>query len=131
MIPFYILVAIIVLTTLLGILGIIVEHTSLGTVKLSHEDTNFNNIDIPITQDGTTKDQLRQIMMIKDELLRNSKKLWASIILCFSFTRNLRQLFYNYKIHSDRLRHKNALYFIMVAGIIWFITFDAVVMGLV
>ncbi len=44
------------LAMLMGILGIIVEHTGLGTVKLSHEDTNFNNIDIPIIQDGTTKD---------------------------------------------------------------------------
>jgi hypothetical protein len=96
--PFIILSVIMLLTMVLGLLGIAVEYTSLGTTKLTHEDTNFNNIDIPIIYEGTTYDQLRQIMMIKDELLRNSKKLWASIVLCFSLTRNLRHLFYNYKI---------------------------------
>lgn len=86
------------ISAILGVLGIIVEYTSLGSLQLSHEETNFNNIDIPIIQEGNTSEQLKQIMMIKDELLRNSKSLWASVILCFSFTRNMRHLFYRFKM---------------------------------
>jgi len=32
----------------LGFLGIVVEYTSLGSKQLSHEETNFNTIDIPL-----------------------------------------------------------------------------------
>jgi hypothetical protein len=45
---FWILISLIGASTLLGILGVIVEYTKLGNVKLSHEETNFNNIDIPV-----------------------------------------------------------------------------------
>lgn len=68
--------------------------------------------------------------MIKDELLRNSKRLWASLILCYSFSRNLRNLFYKYKVHSDRLRHRNAMYLVLTLGIAWYIVFSATQIGL-
>ncbi len=40
----------------LGILGIAVEYTTLGSKQLSHEETNFNNLDIPLIQEGNTQD---------------------------------------------------------------------------
>jgi hypothetical protein len=49
---FWILISILSFSALLGLLGIIVEYTKLGNVRLSHEETNFSNIDIPILQDG-------------------------------------------------------------------------------
>lgn len=49
---FWILLSILSFSALLGLLGIIVEYTKLGNVRLSHEETNFSNIDIPILQDG-------------------------------------------------------------------------------
>ena len=70
-------------------------------------------------------------MMIKDELLRNSKKLWASIVLCFSFTRNIRHLFNKFKITSDKMTHRNALYFVMFFGFVWFIVFSATHVGII
>eukprot|EP00347_Sterkiella_histriomuscorum_P019162 403342707 len=127
---YWILMSFFILSAILGVVGIFVEYTQLGNTKLSHEETNFNNIDIPIIQEGTTKDQLRQIMMIKDELLRNSKRLWASIILCFSYTRNLRQLFYKFKIQSPRLRHRNAMYLLMSIGICWYIFYSATILAI-
>lgn len=90
---FWILIFVIILGFTLGFLGIVVEYTKLGSYQLSHEETNFANIDIPMIYHGSTREQLSQIMMIKDELLRNSKRLWASIVLCYSYTRNLRLLF--------------------------------------
>ena len=107
----------------LGILGVVVEFTNLGRLHLSHEQTNYANIDIPHIYEGNTADQLRQIMMIKDELLRNSKNLWASITLCFSITRNLRHLFYKIKIQSDRIKHRNPFYCMMFIGLNWYILF--------
>ena len=38
----------IILSTIIGIIGAIVEHTKLGNIKLNCEETNFANIDIPI-----------------------------------------------------------------------------------
>ena len=49
---FWILISILSFSALLGLLGIIVEYTKIGNVRLSHEETNFSNIDIPILQDG-------------------------------------------------------------------------------
>lgn len=43
----------ILLTTILGFLGIIVEYTKLGNQKLSHEETNFANIDITVINEGS------------------------------------------------------------------------------
>lgn len=40
----------------LGVLGVVVEYTSLGSKQLSHEETNFNNLDIPLIQEGNTQD---------------------------------------------------------------------------
>jgi hypothetical protein len=114
----------------LGILGIIVEYTRFGNIRLSHEETNFSNIDIPILQEGNTSEQLKQIFLIKDELLRNSKSLWATIILCFSFTRNLRQLFYKYKLTPQQSKHRNAMYFVWVIGFIWSIIYVSLYIGL-
>jgi hypothetical protein len=48
----WILKGILSFSAILGLLGIIVEYTKLGNVRLSHEETNFSNIDIPILQDG-------------------------------------------------------------------------------
>ena len=48
----WILVSLIILTTVLGVLGIIVEYTKLGNRKWSHEETNFANIDIPVINEG-------------------------------------------------------------------------------
>ncbi|CDW84312.1 UNKNOWN [Stylonychia lemnae] len=127
---FYTLIGFFVLSALLGIFGIVIEYTSVGSTQLSQEDTNFNTIDIPMVQDGTTMDQLRQIMMIKDELLRNSKRLWASIILSFSFTRNLRLLFYKFKIQQQQMRHRNALYLILAYGILWYTFFSSTMLGI-
>ena len=45
---FSVAMAMIIFTTLIGIMGAIVEHTKLGNIKLNCEDTNFSNIDIPI-----------------------------------------------------------------------------------
>jgi hypothetical protein len=123
------LIALIGFSLLLGILGVLVEYTSLGNIKLSHEETNFANIDIPIIQEGNTAEQLNQILIVKDELLRNSKSLWATIILCFSFTRNLRHLFYKFKLQPERVKHRNAMYFVYVVGFAWYILFDALYLG--
>ena len=49
---FWILIGILSLSAVFGLLGIIVEYTKLGNVRLSHEETNFSNINIPILQDG-------------------------------------------------------------------------------
>ena len=49
---FWILIGILSFSAILGLLGIIVEYTKLGNMRLSHEETNFSNIDIPILQDG-------------------------------------------------------------------------------
>jgi hypothetical protein len=53
---FWILISILTFSSLLGLLGIIVEYSKLGNVRLSHEETNFSNIDIPILQDGNTSE---------------------------------------------------------------------------
>ena len=53
---FWILIGILTFSSLLGLLGIIVEYTKLGNVRLSHEETNFSNIEIPILQDGNTSE---------------------------------------------------------------------------
>lgn len=60
-------------------------------------------------------------MLIKDELLRNSKKLWANVLLCFNFVRNIKIMMFYYGINSDKLRHKNAMYFVLFVGFLWFI----------
>jgi hypothetical protein len=115
---------------LLALLGIVVEYTSLGNVKLSHEDTNFTNIDIPVISDGNSTEQLNQILMVKDELLMNSKSLWATIVLCFSLTRNIRHLFYKYKPQPERIKHRNCMYFIWIVGFIWLICFQTLELGI-
>lgn len=51
---FWIIVAILIAGCLLGVMGIIVEYTSFGNLKLTHEETNFANIDIPLLQEGTS-----------------------------------------------------------------------------
>jgi hypothetical protein len=45
---FYVLIGFVGVSAVLGFLGIIVEYTRLGNVKLNHEETNFANIDIPL-----------------------------------------------------------------------------------
>lgn len=45
---FWLLVSFFLFCGFLGIVGIFVEYTALGSSTLSHEETNFNNIDIPI-----------------------------------------------------------------------------------
>ena len=125
LIGYIIMVSILVTSTILGFVGVIVEYTKFGSKQLSHEETNFNNIDIPLIQEGNTQDQLKQIMMIKDELLRNSKKLWASILLCFSYTRNLRLLFFRYKIQPQRLQHRNVMYLVSCVGLVWYMLFTS------
>ncbi len=47
-IGFWIVVSVFIVSIILGLLGIIVEYTSLGNLSLSHEETNFSNINIPI-----------------------------------------------------------------------------------
>jgi hypothetical protein len=120
------IVTLVIVSALLGIFGIVIEYTRLGNLKLSHEETNFKNIDIPIFQEGNTLEQLKQILLVKDELLRNSKSLWATIILCFSFTRNLRYLFYKFKYQPERVKHRNVMYFVWCAGFGWNILFVTV-----
>jgi hypothetical protein len=56
---FWILIGILCVSSILGFLGIIVEYTRLGSISLSHEETNFSNIDIPILQEGNTQEQLK------------------------------------------------------------------------
>jgi hypothetical protein len=51
---FWIIVSILIAGGVLGILGIFVEYTRLGNLKLSHEETNFSNIDIPMLHEGST-----------------------------------------------------------------------------
>lgn len=53
---YWVMVSIIIVSVGLGFLGMIVEYTGLGSVSLNHEETNFNNIDIPIIQEGNTRD---------------------------------------------------------------------------
>jgi hypothetical protein len=53
----WILVGIVTLAAFLGLLGMVVEYTPLGNIKLSHEETNFANIDIPMLQEGDGKSQ--------------------------------------------------------------------------
>ena len=118
------------LSLCLGVFGMVVEFTRVGNVKLSHEETNFANIDIPIIQEGNTAEQLNQILIVKDELLRNSKSLWATIVLCFSLTRNLRHLFYKFKLQPERVRHRNAMYFVNVLGFAWFNLYAALYLGI-
>lgn len=130
-----VLLILIGLSALLGLLGVVVEYTRLGNVKLNHEETNFANIDIPIFLAGDNStgggwEQLSQILLVKDELLRNSKSLWATIILCFSFTRNLRHLFFKFKLQPERVKHRNTMYAVWVMGFCWFILFSAVYVGL-
>lgn len=62
--------------------------------------------------------------------MRNSKTLWATIILCFSFTRNMRFLFYRFKLVPDRIKHRNAMYFVWVFGFVWYILFQALAISI-
>ena len=55
------IIALFCISFIFGILGIFVEYTSLGNKSLSHEETNFENIDIPIIQEGSTHEQLKKI----------------------------------------------------------------------
>lgn len=131
---------IVISSLVLGILGVVVEYTKLGNVKLNHEETNFANIDIPIIPNaipgnnsgdgGNQQEQLNQILMVKDELLRNSKSFLATIILCFSFTRNIRQLLYKFKLQPERVKHRNTMYFIWVVGFCWNMLFVSLYVGL-
>ena len=68
-------------------------------------------------------------MLIKDELLRNSKNLWASILLCFSFTRNVRLLFLRHAPKNEHVAHKNVLYCVVVLGNIWAMAYNAAEMA--
>lgn len=68
-------------------------------------------------------------MMIKDELLRNSKRLWASVVLCFSITRNLRLLFYRNKLQPARMRHRSIMFLVGTIGILWYILYSATILG--
>ncbi len=127
---FWVIISFVITGCILGFLGIIVEYSSIGNKKLTHEETNFANIDIPLLQEGSSMEQLKQIFLIKDELLRNSKTLWATIILSFSFSRNMRFLFYRYKLVPDRIKHRNAMYFVWVIGFVWYILFQALALGI-
>jgi len=129
----WILIGITVLAASLGLLGMLVEFTALGNIKHSHEETNFANIDIPMLQEGDGKSQrqqLNQILLVKDELLRNSKNLWATFLLCFSFTRNVRTLFYKFKMQHERIKHRSAMYAVWVFGFGWFALYVSCQIGL-
>ena len=56
---YLVIVSCIIAGCILGVLGIIVEYTSLGNLKLTHEETNFANIDIPLLQEGSSIEQLK------------------------------------------------------------------------
>jgi len=56
---FWIIIAIICFSCLLGILGIVVEYTNFGNIRLSHEETNFSNIDIPKLNEGDSGEKLK------------------------------------------------------------------------
>jgi hypothetical protein len=49
---FIVLLVLIGVSFFLGILGVVIEYTYIGHVKLNHEETNFSNIDIPIIQNN-------------------------------------------------------------------------------
>jgi hypothetical protein len=56
---FWIIIAILIISSFLGIIGILIEYTRLGNVRLSHEETNFSKIDIPMLQEGNYSEQLK------------------------------------------------------------------------
>jgi len=56
---FYVIISFIIIGCILGFLGIFVEYSSIGNKKLTHEETNFANIDIPLLQEGNSIEQLR------------------------------------------------------------------------
>ena len=51
---FSIIITLLIIGGILGFLGIVVEYTRIGNLKLSHEETNFSNIDIPMLHEGNT-----------------------------------------------------------------------------
>lgn len=120
----WIIVAIIITVVLLGIMGIVVEYSRIGTNSYSVEDAGLSRFNMPMLQSSSTQAQFKHIMLIKDELLKNSKNLWASCVLCFSFTRNIRQLFQNLDTKNEKMRHKHPMYCIIFVGLIWFMLYS-------
>ncbi len=51
---FWVIISFVITGCILGFLGIIVEYSSIGNKKLTHEETNFANIDIPLLQEGSS-----------------------------------------------------------------------------
>jgi hypothetical protein len=51
---FWVIVSLIIVGCILGVLGIVVEYSRIGNKKLTHEETNFANIDIPLLQEGNS-----------------------------------------------------------------------------
>lgn len=47
-IVYWVIISILGVSAFIGILGIVVEYSAFGNSTLSHEETNFANIDIPI-----------------------------------------------------------------------------------
>lgn len=130
---YWIILSIAMILFILGILGMTVEYTRLGNVKLSHEDTKFSNIEIPFLEDLAGKsywEQLSRLLLIRDEQMRNHKSPWATALLCFSFSRNLRHLFYKFKPQEERVRHRQIMYFVWCVGFIWNIMFVACYVGI-
>lgn len=64
-------------------------------------------------------------MKIKDELLRNTKKVWAVIFLCFNFTRNASIMMKKCGGYSDEGKHKNAMFCIIFLGFVWFVLYTS------
>jgi hypothetical protein len=51
---FWVIVSLIIVGCILGVLGIVVEYSRIGNKNLTHEETNFANIDIPLLQEGSS-----------------------------------------------------------------------------
>ena len=97
---------------LFGILGVFAEFTSLGKRSSASEDPP-----IPLNyQTSTSENDLKQILHINDINLTNSKGVWGTLLLSFSFFRNMRMLFFSFKQPN---RFRNVAYGLLVLGFAW------------
>eukprot|EP00347_Sterkiella_histriomuscorum_P007239 403349727 len=106
---FYVMWGCFILTAILCILGIIVNFTTFGDLKLKN-----HNIQVQFTE-KEGKEQYIELLSQIDRLLLNRKKIWGIFFLCFSIPRNTMLLFY------DRESFKKVMYMrtIKVFGFLW------------
>lgn len=104
------MISIISTALIMSLIGLIVQYSNVGNIteKKGFYRVGFNT-------EGEGKQQYIELLVQRDHLLLNRKKIWAIFFLCFSIPRNFMILFYD----TEKTRKISFMRHLKVFGFFW------------